>query len=84
MQFLFYRDVYGEQDFPEQNFCTLRNISQCSISESGSSFVIIIYNTMSRRLSFPIKVPVTNDFSHRVYQQNGNKHTVLFFHTKLI
>ncbi|KAK7602000.1 hypothetical protein V9T40_009441 [Parthenolecanium corni] len=68
-----YRDIYGEQDFPEQNFCTLRNISQCSISESGQSFVVIIYNPLSRRLSFPIKVPVTNDFSHHVYLQNGTE-----------
>uniref|UniRef100_A0A2S2QUE6 alpha-mannosidase n=1 Tax=Sipha flava TaxID=143950 RepID=A0A2S2QUE6_9HEMI len=52
-----YRKWFGN-DFPEQRYCKLLNISECDVSENNSKFVITLYNPLSHAVTTPVRIPV--------------------------
>lgn len=55
--FGFFRKWLGN-DFPEQQYCKLLNISECHVSENSSKFMITLYNPLSHSVTTPVRIPV--------------------------
>lgn len=66
----FHRKWFGN-DFPEQRYCKLLNISECDVSENNSKFVITLYNPVSHAVTTPVRIPVKYA-DYKVTGPNGN------------
>lgn len=41
--------------------CLLLNVSSCDVTETQNTFVITLYNPLSRRVSHYVRIPVQGD-----------------------
>ncbi|XP_076263633.1 lysosomal alpha-mannosidase-like [Rhynchophorus ferrugineus] len=57
------------------NSCLLANVSQCAISENSDTFVVTIYNPLSRAVNKVVTLPV-KDGNYDVLDQDGNSLTI--------
>ncbi|RZF42310.1 hypothetical protein LSTR_LSTR003928 [Laodelphax striatellus] len=53
--------------------CLHLNVSQCSTCESGSPFVLTLYNPLSHPVNHYVRVPVYNDLLYSVLNSDGEK-----------
>lgn len=68
------RNFLDEEPAPAIPFtsCPLLNISQCDSSENQDSFVVTIYNPLSKPVTKFVKVPVTSS-NYSVRDPTGTK-----------
>lgn len=74
------RNFIDEEPAPAIPFtsCPLLNISQCEWSENQDSFVVTIYNPLSKPATKFVKVPVTSS-NYSVRGPTGIKLLFIFF-----
>jgi len=58
-------------DLPPVTFCNLLNTSSCDTTETGSQFVVNVYNGMARIVDQFVRVPVTQG-TYQVQDPQGN------------
>ncbi|XP_032775635.1 lysosomal alpha-mannosidase isoform X2 [Strigops habroptila] len=51
-------------------FCNSLNVSICPLTEASSQFIVLLYNPLGRRVSWPIRLPV-NGVSYTVTDPHG-------------
>lgn len=53
--------------------CMLLNISSCDVTETSNTFVVTLYNPLSRQVSQNVRLPVSGDGKNVVvYDSLGN------------
>ena len=52
--------------------CPALNISQCEVTESAESFLVLLYNPLSRPLTHHVRLPVPSA-EYEVYDHRGEK-----------
>ena len=55
-----------------QTDCPALNISQCEVTESAETFLVVLYNPLSRPVSHHVRLPVPST-SYQVYDHLGEK-----------
>uniref|UniRef100_A0A1B6DE70 Alpha-mannosidase n=1 Tax=Clastoptera arizonana TaxID=38151 RepID=A0A1B6DE70_9HEMI len=69
-----------KENFPSEitlQSCMLLNISSCNITETFDSFVVTLYNPLSRIVSKNVRLPVPNNGSYyEVYDSSGTQQTI--------
>ncbi|GLV45786.1 Lysosomal alpha-mannosidase II [Carabus blaptoides fortunei] len=69
------KQLYG----PDGNFqsCLLLNISQCELTENDDTFIVNVYNPLSRPVSKYVRLPVTKR-GHNVINEEGNRQDIQY------
>ena len=52
--------------------CPALNISQCEVTESAGTFLVLLYNPLSRPVTHYVRLPVPSA-SYEVYDHRGEK-----------
>ena len=52
--------------------CPALNISQCEVTEAAETFLVLLYNPLSRPVSQHVRLPVASS-SYQVYDHLGEK-----------
>ena len=52
--------------------CPALNISQCEVSESAGTFLVLVYNPLSRPVTHHVRLPVPST-KYEVYDHRGEK-----------
>lgn len=61
----------GPEALPEVTYCQL-NISQCDVTEKSNTFVVNVYNALSRSVDKYVRVPVQAGQAYQVLDPDGN------------
>lgn len=62
--------VKGSEVLPEVTYCQL-NISQCDATEKSATFVVNIYNPLSRNVDKYVRIPVLSGKIYQVLDPDG-------------